>query len=130
MGNINVQSTALHDELRQRREDTAHSAPLNLSTKDISPASPESPSSSSPIFDFKTETILKHESNQSPSPRLWTKEEERKRDCSSSPAPVSPPSLWRSSPPQHRIWSPLVTEESRRIWSPAVTCEQENKIHK
>ena len=52
------------------------------------------------------------------------------RDCSSSPVPVSPPSLWRSSPPQHRIWSPLVTEESRRIWSPAVTCEQENKINK
>ena len=67
------------EELRQRREDTVHQAPLNLSTKDISPTSPESPSSSSPIFDFKTETILKHESNQSPSPRHWTKEEEKKR---------------------------------------------------
>jgi len=132
--NLNVQNTALHESLLQRREEAPLCAPLNLSTKDstspTSPTSPESPASSSPIFDFKTETILKHESNQSPSPRLWTKEEDRKRDCSSSPAPVSPPSLWRSSPPQHRIWSPLVTEESRRIWSPAVTCEQENKINK
>ena len=189
------------EELRQRREDTVHQAPLNLSTKDISPTSPESPSSSSPIFDFKTETILKHESNQSPSPRHWTKEEEKKRwvpshqicfvfgnilftcqkcknlscpqnfeasknlstpkiiqtkvsleasiifqnqksfkacknismSVSPSPGPVSPPVVWRSSPPRHhRLWSPLVnTEETqRRIWSPAVTCEEENKINK
>ena len=71
------------ESLLQRREEAPLCAPLNLSTKDstspTSPTSPESPASSSPIFDFKTETILKHESNQSPSPRLWTKEEDRKR---------------------------------------------------
>ena len=52
---------------------------------------------------------------------------------SPSPGPVSPPVVWRSSPPRHhRLWSPLVnTEETqRRIWSPAVTCEEENKINK
>ena len=75
-----ILSIFIPESLLTRREEPSHSAPLNLSTKDsISPTSPESPASSSPIFDFKAETILKHESNQSPSPRLWMKEEERKR---------------------------------------------------
>ena len=104
--------------------------PLNLSTKEASPLTPDSPSSL--IFDFKKEKLfpIKRENQSpnssaasiSPDPSKYTASNIRVKD-SPSPSPVAT-SLWSSS--QHaRIWSPLA-DDHKRIWSPAVSCEKEN----
>ena len=115
----------------QRSEDSSLTTPLNLSTKEASPNTPDSPSSL--IFDFKKEKLfpIKREENQSPilSPSRVSPDP-MKSPMSSlpvkdshSPSPVT--SLWSTSSAHTRIWSPLV-EDTKRIWSPAVSCEKEN----
>ena len=109
-----------------QNEETSLQSPLNLSTKDVSPNTPDSPSSL--IFDFKKEKLfpVKREPNQSPVDSSISPDPTR---VSMSSLPVkdipSPGSLWTSSSPHSRIWSPLV-EDTKRIWSPAVSCEKEN----
>jgi len=127
--NINVQRQQQTSSIQgkpSQNEETSLQSPLNLSTKDVSPNTPDSPSSL--IFDFKKEKLfpVKREPNQSPVDSSISPDPTR---VSMSSLPVkdipSPGSLWTSSSPHSRIWSPLV-EDTKRIWSPAVSCEKEN----
>ena len=113
----------------QPAEEVSHTTPLNLSTKNDSPDTPDSPSSL--IFDFKKFPI-KRECLHSPV----------KLSDSSSVRPTDPivlgsvPSLkikrdlhsplLSSSSPHSGIWSPMAETDTKRIWSPAVSCEKEN----
>ena len=111
----------------QPAEEPSHTTPLNLSTKDASPATPDSPSSL--IFDFKKFPI-KRECLHSP----VKPSESSLRPAAEQIVLGSVPSLKRdasphfsSSSPHSGIWSPLAeTADTKRIWSPAVSCEKEN----
>merc|ERR1719507_2534131 len=76
--NINVQNSTLYGKSSppQPAEEASHTAPLNLSTKDASPDTPDSPSSL--IFDFKKFPI--------------------KRECLHSPVKPSDSSLRPTDP--------------------------------
>ena len=117
---------AFAGNVSESSEDTVLSTPLNLSTKDVSPSTPDS-SSSPLIFDFKKEKFLfpvKREASQSP---VDSVSDQTEPSVKTSPGHVTS-SLLSPLAGHHRIWSPLVSSEtdSKRIWSPAVSCEKEN----
>ena len=103
---------------------------MNLSTKDASPDTPDSPSSL--IFDFKKFPIKREclHSPVKPSDSSLRPTDpivlgsvpslKIKRDLSPHPVQLS------SSSPHSGIWSPLAETDTKRIWSPAVSCEKEN----